>query len=113
MTDDANRNDARMLVPTIEAIADIGLLADIGTVHLDCGYDYPIVREWLGAFGLDDLNIQRRRTKEPGKKQLSDSGCAGSSGRQIHGGRTTASSAATPTVEPVTATLRSASTRRS
>ena len=69
VTDGANRNDVRMLVPTIEAIADVGLLADVGTVHLDRGYDYPIVREWLGAFGLDDLNIQRRGTKEPGKRQ--------------------------------------------
>ena len=67
--DGANRNDVRMLIPTIEAIAATGLHLDIDTMHLDRGYDYPIVRQWLGAFGLDDLNIQRRGTKEPGRKQ--------------------------------------------
>ena len=67
--DGANRNDVRMLVPTLDAVAAAGLLADIDTLHLDRGYDYPVVRERLAAFGLDDLDIQRRGTKEPGKKQ--------------------------------------------
>jgi transposase len=67
--DGANRNDVRLLEPTIEAVAATGLLADIDTLHLDRGYDYPIVRERLAAFGLHDLNVQRRGTKQPGKKQ--------------------------------------------
>jgi len=67
--DGANRNDVRMLVPTVEAIAANGLLADVDTVHLDRGYDYPVVREWLAEHGLDDLCIQRRGTKQPGVKQ--------------------------------------------
>jgi transposase len=67
--DGANRNDVRMLVPTIEAIADAGLLTDIDTLHLDRGYDYPIVRQRLAAFGLHDLDVQRRGTKELGKNQ--------------------------------------------
>jgi len=67
--DGANRNDVRMLVPTIEAIAASGLHLDIDTLHLDRGYDYPVVREWLAGFGLDDVCIQRRGTKEPGRKQ--------------------------------------------
>jgi hypothetical protein len=67
--DGANRNDVRMLVPTIEAVADTGLLTDIDTLHLDRGYDYPVVRERLNQLGLHDLNIQRRGTKEPGKHQ--------------------------------------------
>lgn len=67
--DGANRNDVRMLVPTIEAIAATGLLADIDTLHLDRGYDYPIVRQRLAAFGLHDLDVQRRGTKEPGATQ--------------------------------------------
>jgi transposase len=67
--DGANRNDVRMLIPTIEAVAEAGLLVDVDTLHLDRGYDYPIVRERLGVFGLDDLSIQRRGTKEPGNKQ--------------------------------------------
>jgi len=67
--DGANRNDVRMLIPTIDAVAHSGLLTDIGTLHLDRGYDYPVVRAQLGELGLDDLNIQRRGTKEPGKTQ--------------------------------------------
>jgi transposase len=67
--DGANRNDVRMLIPTIEAVAAVGLLVDIDTLHLDRGYDYPVVRERLGLFGLDDLSIQRRGTKDSGKPQ--------------------------------------------
>jgi transposase len=67
--DGANRNDVRMLLPTIDAVAEAGLLVDIDTLHLDRGYDYPVVRERLAVYGLDDLSIQRRGTKEPGKCQ--------------------------------------------
>ena len=42
--DGANRNDVAMLEPTLDAIAATGLLADIGTVTLDRGYDYPAIR---------------------------------------------------------------------
>jgi transposase len=67
--DGANRNDVRLLEPTLVAVADAGLLADIETLHLDRGYDYPVVRAQLATFGLPDLNIQRRGAKEPGRKQ--------------------------------------------
>ena len=63
--DGANRNDVAMLEPTLDAIAATGLLADIGTVTLDRGYDYPAIRARLHARGLDDLDIQRRGTKPP------------------------------------------------
>ena len=36
--DGANRNDVRMLIPTLEAVAEAGPLADIDTLHLDRGY---------------------------------------------------------------------------
>jgi transposase len=67
--DGANRNDVRMLVPTLEAVDAAGLLSDIDTLHLDRGYDYPVVRAQLAALGLDDLDIQRRGTKDPAKTQ--------------------------------------------
>jgi len=67
--DGANRNDVRMLEPTLDAIAAIGLLVDIDTLHLDRGYDYPVVRQRLAAFGLTELDVQRRGTKQQGKKQ--------------------------------------------
>jgi transposase len=67
--DGANRSDIRLLEPTLDAVVAVGLLVDIDTLHLDRGYDYPVVRQRLAALGLDDLDIQRRGTKEPGTKQ--------------------------------------------
>ena len=59
--DGANRNDVKLLEPTLDAIAAHGLLVDVDTMHLDRGYDYPKIRRQLNAAGLDDLVIQRRR----------------------------------------------------
>ena len=56
-------------IPTLEAVAATGLLVDIDTLHLDRGYDYPVVRERLGRVRARRLDIQRRGTKEPGKQQ--------------------------------------------
>jgi len=66
--DGANRNDIPMLEPTLDAIAQHGLLVEVGTLHLDRGYDYPAVRDRLARYGLSDLDVQRRGTKpEPGE----------------------------------------------
>jgi transposase len=62
--DGANRNDVRLLQPTLDNIAASGLLIDIDTMHLDRGYDYPKIRRQLTDAGLDDHIIQRRR--QPG-----------------------------------------------
>jgi transposase len=67
--DGANRNDIRLLEPTLDDIAERGLLDDIETLHLDRGYDYPVVRDRLAVYGLTDLNVQRRGTKTPGAKK--------------------------------------------
>jgi transposase len=67
--DGANRNDVRMLEPTLDAVAAAGLLVDIGTLHLDRGYDYDKTRGQLRARGLTELEIQRRGTKVPGVKK--------------------------------------------
>jgi hypothetical protein len=47
--DGANRNDVAMLEPTIDAIDATGLLDEIGTLHLDRGYDSGAVRDRLRA----------------------------------------------------------------
>jgi transposase len=66
--DGANRNDVTMLEPTLDAIGRNGLLEEIGTLSLDRSYDYPVVRARLGAYGLTDLDIQKRGTKpKPGQ----------------------------------------------
>jgi transposase len=67
--DGANRNDVRMLEPTLHAVAAAGLLVDVDTLHLDRGYDYPIVRARLAALGLTELDVQRRGTKNKANKQ--------------------------------------------
>jgi transposase len=67
--DGANRNDVRMLEPTLDDIAAAGLLDDVDTIHLDRGYDSGAVRQRLAGYGLTDAVIQRRGTKEPGAKQ--------------------------------------------
>jgi transposase len=59
--DGANRNDVRLLGPTIDDIATRGLLVDVDTTHLDRGYDYPKIRRQLHDAGLEDLVIQKRR----------------------------------------------------
>ena len=69
--DGANRNDVRMLGPTLDAIDAGGWLAEIDTVHLDRGYDYPKIRRQLAEAGLVDHIIQRRSTPgETGTKPL-------------------------------------------
>lgn len=67
--DGANRHDTRLLEPTIESVASNGLLADIDTLHLDRGYDFPVIRTRLAVFGLTELDVQRRGTKSKRAKQ--------------------------------------------
>jgi transposase len=67
--DGANRNDIKLLHPTLDAVEASGLFADIGTLHLDRGYDYEKIRGELHDRGLDQLEIQRRGTKVPGVKK--------------------------------------------
>ena len=61
--DGANRNDVKLLGPTLDAVAATGLLVDIGTLSLDRSYDYPKIRRQLHSYGLTDLDIQKRGTK--------------------------------------------------
>jgi transposase len=67
--DGANRNDVRMLEPTLDAVEQAGLLIDIGMLHLDRGYDSGAVRQRLVAVGITDFDIQLRGTKVPGVKK--------------------------------------------
>jgi len=63
--DSANRNDLKLLEPTLDAVAATGLLADIELLTLDRGYDYPVVRTRLAGYGLTELDIQKRGSKPP------------------------------------------------
>lgn len=67
--DGANRNDVRLLDATLDAVDAAGFLGEIGTLHLDRGYDSGAVRRQLDAFGISEANIQLRGTKLPGVKK--------------------------------------------
>ncbi len=55
---------------TLDDVARVGLLADIETLYLDRGYDFPKIRAQLAGMGLDDLNIQKRKPRGiPRQKQ--------------------------------------------
>ncbi|MFH1330547.1 MAG: IS5 family transposase [Actinomycetota bacterium] len=68
--DGANRNDLMLLEPTLIDFDRTGLLADIETLHLDRGYDYPKIRTQLAGLGLDDVNIARRRPRGSGQQKM-------------------------------------------
>jgi transposase len=104
--DGANRNDVKLLGPTLDDVARAGLLEEIETLHLDRGYDYPKIRDSSPASvsmistsnAAPSLASPSRRSSRFGWD------CAGSSRAPTRGSRTTGNSAATPTGEPSTNT---------
>jgi hypothetical protein len=61
-TDAANRHDLNLFAPTLQSADGRGLLGDIGTLHLDRGYDNSTVRSLCTANKLDDVLRAKRRT---------------------------------------------------
>jgi transposase len=59
--DGANRQDCKLLQPTLEAVSTRGLTEEIESIHLDRGYDHAFVVELLDDAGITDINISRRR----------------------------------------------------
>ena len=57
----ANRHDSALLEPTLDAMEARGLLEEIGTPHLDRGYDSTAVRKLCADKGIDDVDCPRRR----------------------------------------------------
>ncbi|HSH61705.1 MAG TPA: IS5/IS1182 family transposase, partial [Acidimicrobiales bacterium] len=51
----ANRHDSVMPEPTLDAVAERGLLADCETLHLDRGYDNSVVRGVVADAASADL----------------------------------------------------------
>ena len=64
-SDGANRNDITLVDATLDAVHARGLLGEIGTLHLDRGYDHACVRAACTERGLTDLRCSKRRL--PGK----------------------------------------------
>ena len=64
--DGANRNDLKLLDPTLDAIEANGFLPEeINTLALDRSYDYPKTRKELAERGFTELDVQKRGTKPP------------------------------------------------
>lgn len=59
----ANRNDSRLLTPTLADALKRGLLDEIETLHLDRGYDSGAVRSICDGMGIDDAVIAKRRKR--------------------------------------------------
>jgi transposase len=59
----ANRHDVVLLEPTLHAVADRGLLAEVATLHLDRGYDSGAVRQRCADLGLADVVCARKRMR--------------------------------------------------
>ena len=59
--DGANRNDVVLFEPTVAAAG--ALAGDVGTLHLDRGYDCGPVNTSAAAHGIDDIVCARRRKR--------------------------------------------------
>ena len=61
--DGANRHDQKLLAPTLDQVKERGLLQEIGTLHLDRGYDADTVRQTLkDTYKIADAVIARKRS---------------------------------------------------
>jgi transposase len=69
-TDGANRHDTSLLEPTLAAVAERGLLAEVQTLHLDRGYDNPVVRDLVAGAGIDLVCFKRRKAGTASSKKL-------------------------------------------
>jgi transposase len=65
--DGANRNDSILLEPTLQAVADRGLLLDIETLHLDRGYDSALTTQRCHDLGLTDIVCAKKKRKGEAK----------------------------------------------
>ena len=61
--DGANRHDSMLLEPTLQAAAELGLLAEIETLWLDRGYDSDVTGTRLSVLGIDDAVIAKKRKR--------------------------------------------------
>ena len=59
----ANNNDCTLVAATLDAVAARGLVGEVGTLHLDRGYDYAFVRADAAARGLCDVVIPKARPR--------------------------------------------------
>ena len=61
--DGANRHDSILFEPTLESVADRGLIPDLETLHLDRAYDSKPVRALCEAAGITDVICAKKRPR--------------------------------------------------
>src|SRR5450631_3508847 len=65
--DGANRHDSILLEPTLQAVADRGLLLDVETLHLDRGYDSNLTTQRCHSLGVTDIVCTKKKRKGEAK----------------------------------------------
>lgn len=68
--DGANRNDYKLLRPTLDKITETLQIGTIGTLHLDRGFGYPSLPERLTGYDIEQVNVIPRRMPGHGRLQL-------------------------------------------
>jgi transposase len=63
VADGANRNDSVLLAPTLDDVAERGLLGDVETLWLDRGYDSGLTRTRLLEREIGDAVIAKKRSR--------------------------------------------------
>jgi len=66
IVDGANRNDSLLLAPTLDDVAERGLLCDVETLWLDRGYDSGLTRTRLLERDINDAIIAKKRSRGSG-----------------------------------------------
>ncbi len=66
IVDGANRNDSVLLAPTLDDVAERGLLCDVETLWLDRGYDSGLTRTRLLERDINDAIIAKKRSRGSG-----------------------------------------------
>ncbi len=68
--DGANRQDYRLLQPTLDEITAHHATDTIGTLHLDRGFGYKSLPDRLTGYRIDDVNVIPRNQRGQGRIQL-------------------------------------------
>lgn len=68
--DSANRQDYKLLQPTLDAIYANPHIGHIGTLHLDRGFGYPSLPERLAGYLIDHIDVIPRNLPGHGRVPL-------------------------------------------
>lgn len=68
--DGANRQDYRLLQPTLDNITTLDATAQIGTLHLDRGFGYKSLPDKLAGYPIENVNVIPRNQPGQGRIQL-------------------------------------------